>query len=154
MILKKLDPTKTEFEANGKIYKIETSLSIERFCEFQILEKEFAYSMDFKKMFNELLELREMMNKLKFVDSAVKLENIVKGIVKIEQKEPTALKICALFINTEDEDRSIITEDMISNKIRDWKIEGYEVQGFFMLALNTVNGFTDIYNEMLKRLGQ
>jgi len=154
MILKKLNPAETEFIANGKKYKIETSLSIERFCEFQILEKEFGYSMDFKKLFNELLDLRKLMNELKFVDSAVKLENLTKGIAMLEKKEPTALKICTLFINTEEEDRSVITPDMMSEKINDWKIEGYDAQSFFSLALNTVNGFTDIYNEMLNRFNK
>jgi len=152
MNLKKLDPTKTEFTANGKLYKIETQLSIERFCEFQILEKEFAFSLDFKKLFSELLELRQLLNELKLVDGAVKLDNITRGLVRLEKKEPTALKICALFINTEDEDRSTITPDLISEKIDDWKKEGYDAQSFFSLALNTVNGFIDTYNEMLSRL--
>ena len=49
-------------------------------------------------------------------------------------------------MNTKDEDRSVINDDMISQKLEDWA--EYDVNGFFMQALNTVDGFFQIYNEM------
>ena len=52
-----------------------------------------------------------------------------------------------MFMNTKDEDRGDINDDMITAKIDSWKNE-YEVNGFFTLALNTVNGFFTIYKEM------
>jgi len=142
--LKRLDLSKQTFEANGTKYFIESSLSIERFCEYQILEKEAGFSMSFRKMFDNLKELHKLMNNVKFVEAAVKLDDMMRGVAKLQEREPTLLKICALFINTEDEDRTVINNDMIVKKIEDWKKE-YDVRDFFTLALNTVDGFLEIY---------
>lgn len=144
MELKKLDVTQPTFVANGVTYYIESALSIERFCEYQILEKEAGFGLNFKKIFNELKELHNLMNNVKFVEAAVKLNNLMRGVAKLEDREPTLLKICALFINEKDENRSIINNDMIVKKIADWKVD-YEVNGFFTLALNMVDGFLEIY---------
>ena len=37
-------------------------------------------------------------------------------------------------------------------KINDWKLEGYDMQDFFRLALGTVDGYADIYKEMSRRI--
>lgn len=142
--LKRLDLSKQSFVANGTTYYIESGLSIERFCEYQILEKEAAFSMSFKKIFENLKEVHRLMNEVKFVEAAVKLDNLMRGVAKLEEREPTLLKMCALFINTEDEDRTTINNDMIVKKIEDWKKE-YDIRDFFQLALNTVDGFLEIY---------
>lgn len=144
MELKRLDLTKTSFEANGITYHIETALSIERFCEYQILEKEAGMGLSFKKLFEGLKDLWELMNNIQFAEAAVKLDNMMRGIAKLEEREPTLLKICALFINAEGEDKTKINGDMITKKINDWKTE-YDVKDFFTLALNTVDGFLEIY---------
>jgi len=142
--LKRLDLSKQSFVANGTTYYIESGLSIERFCEYQILEKEAAFSMSFKKIFENLKDVHRLMNEVKFVEAAVKLDNLMRGVAKLEEREPTLLKMCALFINTEDEDRTTINNDMIVKKIEDWKKE-YDIRDFFQLALNTVDGFLEIY---------
>lgn len=142
--LKRLDLSKQSFEANGTTYYIESGLSIERFCEYQILEKEAGFGLSFKKIFDNLKDLHKLMNEVKFVEAAVKLDNLMRGVAKLEEREPTLLKMCALFINTEDEDRTTINNDMIVKKIEDWKQE-YDVRDFFRLALNTVDGFLEIY---------
>lgn len=142
--LKRLDMTKPSFEANGVTYHIESGLSIERFCEYQILEKEAGFGVTFKKVFDNLKELHGLMNEVKFVEAAVKLDNMLRGVAKLEEREPTLLKICALFINTAEEDRTTINNDMVVKKIEDWKKE-YDIRDFFTLALNTVDGFLEIY---------
>ena len=145
--LKKLNPEARSFEAGGKEYSIETQLSISRFHQYQIYEKEAGFGMSFKDMFSNLIKMREELNKVKFVDCAVRLDNLINGMAKLEEKEHVLLKMCALFMNTKDEDRGDINDDMITAKIDSWKNE-YEVNGFFTLALNTVNGFFTIYKEM------
>lgn len=145
--LKTLDPQARSFEANGKKYFIETKLSIARFHEYQIFEKEAGFSMSFASMVDAIKEAYQDLNQLKAADASVKLHNLLAGISKVAEKEHVLLKMCALFINTEDEDRGEIDDDLITSKIEDWKNE-YEVNGFFMLALNTVNGFLRIYSEM------
>lgn len=142
--LKRLDLKQQSFEANGTKYFIETGLSIERFCEYQILEKEAGFGISFKKIFENLKKVHGLMNEVKFVEAAVALDNLMRGVAKLEEREPTLLKICALFINTTDEDRTTINNDMVVKKIEDWKAE-YDVRDFFTLALNTVDGFLEIY---------
>lgn len=144
MELKRLDMTKQSFVANGTTYYIESGLSIERFCEYQILEKEAGFGLSFKKIFENLKDLHGLMNNMKFVEAAVKLDNMMTGVAKLEEREPTLLKICALFINAKDEDRTTINNDTIVKKIEDWKKE-YDVRDFFTLALNMVDGFLEIY---------
>lgn len=143
--LKRLDTTQPSFMANGTEYFIESGLSISRFCEYQILEKEAGFSLSFKNIFDNLRTLHDLMNKTKFVEAAVKLDNLMRGVAKMEEKEPTTLKICALFMNTKDEDRAVITNDMIVKKIDDWKKEGLDIRDFFTVALNTVGGFLEVY---------
>lgn len=149
---KRIDMTKQSFMANGKEYFITSHLSVARFCEFQILEKEVAFSMNFDNVFKEINEVCELMNETKFVDCAVRLDNLRRGVAKLKDKEPSALKLCTLFINTKDEDPSFWNNDLMTEKIEDWKIEGINVNDFFRLALNTLNGFTDIYNQISERI--
>lgn len=145
--LKTLDPNARSFEANGKKYYIETKLSIARFHQYQIYEKEAGFSLTFSAMVATLKEAYNDLNTMKAADAAVKINNLLAGITLVAEKEHTLLKICTLFINTASEDRGEINEDMISTKIADWANE-YEVNGFFTLALNTVAGFFKIYAEM------
>lgn len=152
MELKRLDLTKPSFMANGREYFIEGSLSISRFCEFQILEKELSFSTSFKSLFTDLRGIYDLLNEMKLADGIVRLNNVLNGVAKLEEKEPTGLKICTLFINTKDEDRTEWSNDLMTQKIEDWKIEGYDVADFFRLALNSVDGFADIYREISQRI--
>lgn len=144
--LKVLDKNARSFEANGKTYYIETQLSIARFHEYQIYEKEAGFGLSFKAMVETLKESYQDLNQMKAADASVKLHNLLAGITKTAEKRHVLLKICCLFMNTKDEDRSIINDDIIAEKIEDWS--EYDVNGFFMQALNTVDGFFQIYNEM------
>lgn len=146
--LKRIDFTKQSFMANGKEYFIENGFSISRYCEYQVLEKELGFGNTFKGMYDKLLSLYDLMNKVKFVEASVALNNMLTGITKIEEREPSMLKLCALFINTKDEDRTTITDDLIAQKINDWKVEGIEIKDFFTLALNTMDGFIEAYKNL------
>lgn len=146
--LKKLDVNASSFIANGKEYFIESNLSVQRFIEYQELEIQASFSIDFKTMYSTLLQVREGINNGKFLDSGIKVDNLLNGITQMQKKQPNALKMCALFMNTKDECRATITNDRIEEKISDWS--EYEVEGFFVLALTSIHGFTDIYKKMLQ----
>ena len=145
--LKKLDPAARSFEAGGKTYFVETKLSIARFHQDQIYEKEAGLSITFAAIVGTLKEAYQDLNTMKAADASVKIHNLLAGLTNVAEKEHVLLKMCALFMNTEDEDRGEIDDDMISRKIASWENE-YEVDGFFTQALNTVNGFFKIYAEM------
>lgn len=153
MQLKRLDFTKNSFVANGKEYYFESGLSIARFREYQKLEKEAGFSMTFKSIVETLRSMYDLMNTLQFVQASVTLDNLMSGITKIQEKEPTLLKMAALFINTIDEDRTSITPERIALKIEDWAQE-YDIRDFFHYALNTINGFTEIYDNAILATSQ
>lgn len=150
--LKRIDFTKPSFMANGREYFIEGQMSITRFCEFQILEKEFAFKMSFKGMYEELLNLYEKLNELKMADAVIIVNNLLNGHAKMEEREPTVLKLCTLFINERNEDRSAWSADLMTQKIEDWKIEGISMEDFFTVALSTVNGYAQISSVMSERI--
>lgn len=143
--LKRIDLETGRFTANGRDYFIEGSLSIARYAEFQIYEKELAYGLTVKGLYEKLKAVNKFLDKIRFVDAVVAINDVMRGVMKLEEREPVVLKICALYCNTTDEDRTVINEDMITQKIADWKAEGIDMRDFFLLASNSVNGLLEIY---------
>lgn len=147
---KRIDFEAGTFQANGVNYTIEGALTIERYAELQILEKEMGYGVTFKGMFERLQNAYNLLNKQKFADAAVVINDIIRGVAKVQEREPTVLKICALFINADGEDRRALTEDMVNKKIADWKTEGIDMRDFFTVASNSVNGYLDVYRTVTR----
>lgn len=152
--LKRIDLAKGQFEANGKNYIIETNFSIERYSFYQKFQIETGFGVTFEEMFNNWEKVVVLANLLKFSEIVIMAYNMSKGLLKLEEKEPLMLKMCALFINEENEDRRIITDDMISVKINDWKEAGYEMTDFFQLALNTINGFIENWKKLTEAISK
>lgn len=150
--LKRIDFEAGRFEAGGKTYFIEGSLTIERYAHFQIYEKELAYGFTVKGIYDKLNDIKKLLDKTRFVDSAVYIVDLMRGISKLEEREPTILKICALYCNTEAEDRTIINQDMITQKIEDWKREGIDMRDFFDLACSSVNGLHELYQTVTRSI--
>lgn len=148
--LKRIDFEKGKFEANGQTYTIEGALSIERYAELQILEKELAYGFTVKQIFDKLKLLWDYLNKLKFAEAAVLVRDLMAGATRVAERTPTTLKICALFINTDDEDRTTINQEMINKKIEDWKAEGIDMRDFFQVASSSINGFLEVYQSVTR----
>lgn len=152
--LKRIDFEKGKFEANGKIYTIEGGLSISRYAELQILEKELGFGFTVKSIFDKLQTMWKNQNGLRFAENAVILNDLIRGIAKVQEREPVFLKICALFMNTEGEDTRTITKDMIDAKINDWKTEGLDMRDFFQAASSSVNGFLEIYRTVTRIISE
>lgn len=143
--LKKLDLQGgiSSFEANGKTYHIESTMSIERYTLFQQYELELSYNLSFKQLFETFKKVYELLNQSKPADASVLIYNTMQGFAKLEQKEPYVMKYCALFINEEAEDRRVITEDMITAKINDWQKEGIAFESFLQLAIFSIPSFIE-----------
>jgi hypothetical protein len=148
--LKRIDFEAGTFTANGVNYTIEGTLSIERYAELQIIEKELAYGFTVKSLFDKLKVCWDLLNKMKFAEMAINLNDMMRGVAKVQERQPIILKICALFMNAPDEDRRTITVDMINKKISDWKAEGIAMQDFFQAASSSVNGFSEIYETVTR----
>jgi hypothetical protein len=72
--------------------------------------------------------------------------------VNLKIKEPPVMKICALFINTENEDRSAWNNDVVVKKMADWKASDIDVHDFFVIALTLVPTFIGLYNKLTQSI--
>lgn len=148
MNVKTIDLKSKEFEANGVRYFIESTLSIDRYRKFEEIEIELGYGRSFSEVFDTVRMSMEDINNQKQGEAYVKLYNLINGVQQFETKRPHIFRYCALFINSEDEDRTIITEDMITKKIDDWQKEGLDHQPFFSFALSSLPGFKERYRKL------
>lgn len=146
-VLKTIDIKTKSFTANGKEYFIEMGgISMERFIEYEKLQVELGYGVTFIQLYEAIKESYELTNKQRFADLAVKLYNILQGVKTFEERRVPAFELCALFINTKDENRAVITRDVIANKIADWEAEGLDAVPFFQLAVSSLQNFSTAYN--------
>lgn len=145
--LKKLPVGIKKFKANGKEYEIEDSISFNRWNAFQLLQIELSIGLEISELVNRLKKSYSYLNQQKFADSACEIRDILIGLQQLdESRVPTAIKMCAMFINRKDEDRKIINDQMIREKYDDWA-EEYDIVSFFPLALHSIPGFTKIFRE-------
>lgn len=133
----------TKFMANGVQYVIRDTLTVKRFKEFENLQAEVGYGVDFYNMFSNLSKAYNYMNAGKMADASVVLHSMMHGIKhKLDDRENPILVLCTLFICTEDEDVRFYDKAKGDKKIEDWIAEGISMESFFQLAFSLVNGFT------------
>lgn len=150
MELRTLDFEKEKsFKCGGKTYNIKDTLSFVRFKELQKLNLEFGYNATFQNIFERVSEAMNKMNEVKFVDAAVTLHNILVGIKNLDEKYDVAFRVCALFIDAEDEDPTVYDEAKMNEKIESWSKE-LDVMPFFQLAATVVPHWTIAYETLLK----
>ncbi len=144
--LKVPDFTK-EFPANGKIYKAEELISFSRWNEYELIQVQLNNGMSLRDCFETYKTLWSAANDSRFGDVCVIVHNLMSSIKDLEKRIPFALQMAALFINEKDEDRGVITKEMIKTKIEDWDIEGYAINPFFNYAITFIPGFIPAYEE-------
>jgi hypothetical protein len=141
---KRIDFTKTSFEANGIKYLWNGRLSLERWQEFEKLQPRLGFGKDFESILKNINLSIDMANKGKGIEAWNIIINIKSGISdKLENRLDTALHIAALFINREDEDLTKVDSALFDLKIKDWTEEGFDAMDFFSLAANLVSGFVE-----------
>lgn len=151
METKRIDFDNPVIPANGKEYKMVRELTITRYKELEKLEIEFYYGFDMESMFQKLKEAWSDLNKPKPADAAVKIYRLMEGVAdRVDKREPCVLRICALFLVTEDEDLTTWSEELATQKIEDWQKEGYKIDDFFSLVASLVPGFLKDYNAILQ----
>jgi hypothetical protein len=140
---------KTEFEANGQKYLIESSINIKRYNEFEKIQLQLGFGLSFSDMFANLKEAYTLANGQKFADLSVLLYNMMDGIKQMStDRNNSALSMCTLFINKPDEDRTNWTKEEAQKKLTDWSAEGIDVKDFFLLAVTSIENFANIYKEL------
>ena len=155
MEVKRLNLSEKTFMANGVKYYFSSTMSIDRFMEFERLQAHVGFGKDFKHIYDKLKDCYDHLNKNRLADGAVIIHNLINGIAQnLDKREHPMLQMCALFINREDENVDVYDEDMTAQKIEDWKKEGYSIEDFFQLAFNFVEGFIPAYNEIIQNISE
>lgn len=147
--VKILDPNCKEFEANGKTYYKEDTLTIVRWKMWLKLQHKLGWGMSFEEIIKQFRNIYDVCNKpspepgmacILAYNAMMKVKN-----VQDDNYVPEIIQMCALFINTKDEDRGTINEAMIREKEADWIKEGISMNSFFLFALGSIPNFIPIY---------
>lgn len=144
MELKQLAANTTSFECHGKKFRIDKTLSFNRFEKLREFSLEFGYSATLTDIMKGLRKAWDYINASKFAETAVQLHNLMNGIVNLEQKNDLSFRIAALFINEENEDITIYDENLMNEKIVLWGKE-FDVNFFFTFAISVVPSFIPCY---------
>lgn len=146
---KEFDPKCTEFIADGFKFIKRQKLSIERYEQFELLQPQLAFGIDFETLFKLDKKQYELINQMKFADAAVISHNrmtSIRGLLDGKREHP-ALLMCALIFCFEDEDPGTYDENLQMKKIACWRKEGYAIEGFFYFAASTLKGLPKAYAE-------
>lgn len=135
------------FTANGRIYRVDEKVCIDRWMEYEKLSPRITYGIDFDSIQKSLLKIYSALNEKRFADSAVITHNLMSGIkdANDETRVNPALLMAALVINFDGEDTTKFDKVIQLQKIEDWKAEGLDVLSFFAFALRCINGFRETY---------
>ena len=143
--LRKIDFSKDKyFECDGRKFYVNESLSFARYRELQKISLEFGFSATFEDVFNNLAKSIEFYNKHDYFSMSITLYKIQEGIKNLPEKDDPALRLCALFINEENEDSTVYNEGVMKSKIDSWGRE-LSVDSFFYLAASLVPGWMPVY---------
>jgi hypothetical protein len=80
--VKRLDLSANGFEANGRKYLIHDSLTIERFEQYEKLQVQVSWGIEFEIMFKNLRELIKHLDKIEFVKASVLATNMLHGVAR------------------------------------------------------------------------
>ena len=137
------------FTANGREYRVSRSISFERYEAYELLQVEVGLARTFEQFTDQVKEAYSLCNQVAtgkpvFADLAVLLRDMLIGTQLVgERQTPAVLKLCALFINRENEDVRWVDDAVIDSKINDWRQEGIDIRFFFAFALNSIPGFIE-----------
>ena len=147
-MLRKLDFEKDKyFECGGRKFYVHDTLSFVRWREMQRINLEFGFSASFIDIYNNLDKAVQEFNKHNYFNMAVIINNIQNGVIRLDKKDDPAQRICALFINEEGEDITVINDGIIKSKLDCWNKE-LDSLPFFYLASSLVKGWMSAYEKV------
>lgn len=144
------------FEANGKTYLIEERISTQRWKAWRKIQVPLMFGVTIDVVFKRIKEAYTLLNKKEseIIEAGIILHNLMTTIKDIddESRVPDVVQLCALFINTPEEDRRTISESQIREKCRDWEDAGVDIQSFFLFAINSIPNFQPLYEQLTQNI--
>lgn len=148
-MLKRIDFESGKIPIGDKCLTIQSSLSVDKWIEFEKLSQTFSFGKDIEQIEKDLSLAYDFLNKTKFADAAVLISNLRLSIVRnLEQKIHPAMELCLLFLTYEDEDYSHYHPELNNEKLEAIKKEGYAMEDFFTLASNLVRGYIAAFEKI------
>lgn len=156
--VKFFDLDKGQFEINGKTYYYQPQLKTRRQLKFDQLSVVVGFTANFEYITGLLQSIHQTLISSDNVPQALinAAQMTYEGLQIITDKKrfdndelvPYVYQVAALILITEDEDTTKIDDVMIRRKYEDFKNSDYSYHAFFLLALNHINRFADIYAEI------
>lgn len=140
-----------EFTANGKVYTIAESVSIDRWEMYEDLQVEVGLPRSFEQIQADAVRGYDLCNRMAqkehhLADIAIIFRDLATGCALQQSRAAhPVLKLCALFMNYKGEDTRFITEEVIAEKVNDWRAAGIAMPYFFRFALHSIPGFVAAY---------
>jgi len=141
----------TKFEANGKTYYLQTTLSMGRYQHFKRMEVEMGFNLNFRTIADKLIGAYNAANDSRFADTVVALKQTLDGITLFnENRYGIAQYVSTLFINTLEEDKSKWDKALAESKLKDW--ENIDSGFFLSFALAQVRSFPEKLEEITRMI--
>lgn len=145
-----VDINATSFEANGKTYHKANSVSFQRWGWMERTQVELMYGRTPKEVFDSQKQAFDLLNKGKLAEAAVAIDGSMRGIAQVaDGRLHAAFRLMLLFWNYEGEDVSIMTDELMEEKVEDMEASGIDVQFFFGQAFSNVPGLPDALKQLM-----
>ena len=153
--LKKIDFENGVLKTDTHTYRIDKSISVERYIQFELLQSEVAFGYTFDNLNKIIEETITTLNKTDFVGASVLLYNLRNSITNgLEKRKHPILKLCSLFLIREDEDAAKYDELLQNEKIEDFEKSGVDYQDFFTLSMNLLPGLLEAYKRISRTISE
>jgi hypothetical protein len=136
--MKKIAPDAKEFEANGRRYRVVSSLTVSRYEDFELFQLEVGIGRSFEAIQQSINHAYRLCNRVVkgeevFAELAILLRDMSIGASLAGTHTPHAvLKMCALFLVRDEEDLSRCPNELIEDKINDWREAGSTVESHIL----------------------
>lgn len=133
---------------SGKVYKVTDKICVDRFVKMRQYETEMFQTGGYSELVKSLqvaLDYFDDGKASKAIQTMYQMQELAFNSI---QETPIHMKMCALFLNHEDEDQTEYSETNEIEKIKDWK--NYNCLGFFPLAATIVPGLKQNFRTALE----
>ena len=147
---KRIGLNDNSFQAGGKKYIIHSTVNIERYRHMEELQVRAAFGQNYAQFHAGFLRIVDLKNKGKQFEADIALNNMMQGTARaINKQHNPLLLIATLFCCTQGEDRTTWDEETANEKIEIWSKEGYPVEDFFGLSLQSCRHYqSDLFQDL------
>lgn len=123
---------------SGVVYHVESEISVARKKAFDKWLVEFESGMSPERLVKEFDITIDYLNKFQMADGIYHLVKTRNNINDLSKRTDLLVKLCAIFLNTKEEDSAAFSETDIVRKTKD--IEHYSYNTFFLLLIGSLPG--------------